>query len=127
MTFFERLRLGRTSVRQAIPGLIAGAAVCGWLGFGKAEPIQAQANAARSAMPETIAIAVSSNPAGSAQFVIVDSKAKTFAVYEVDQDKKVKLLAARAYEWDHRIEYNNLPPSVRDIEQTVKSKPATPR
>ncbi|GAC1340748.1 MAG: hypothetical protein NVSMB14_06380 [Isosphaeraceae bacterium] len=127
MNIFERFRSGRNFAKHGIPGFLAGAAVCSLLGFGKAEPIQAQAKAPRAATGETLVVAASNNSAGSTQFVIVDTKEKAFAVYEVEPGKKLKLLAARPYEWDLKLEHNNLPPLVREVEQTVKSLPATQR
>jgi len=129
MRLFERLGTGAGGnfARHGIPGFVAGATLCGLLGIGKADPVQAQAKPPRgTGTNETLVVAASNNSAGSTQFVIVDTKEKAFAVYEVDPGKKLKLLAARPYEWDLKIEHNNLPPSVRDIEQTVKSLPATP-
>jgi len=121
MKLFERLGPKGEIVRRGIPGFMAGVTLCAVLGFGKTESIQAQAKTPKSANTETIVVAAPNAALGSTQFVIVDTKEKAFAVYEVDTGKKLKLLAARPYEWDLKIEHNNLPPLVRDVEQMVKT------
>jgi hypothetical protein len=103
--------------RSAIGGLAAGLALAWALG---GRGLTAQAVPKPRADADTIAF-TAPGPGGATLLYVVDTREKAFAIYRFDPTKNtVKLAAARPYQWDLKLDYNNEPPLVGDIENAVK-------
>jgi hypothetical protein len=102
--------------RFGFGGLVAGLALAWALG---GRGLTAQAVPKSRADAETIAF-TTTGPGGTAFLYVVDTREKAFAIYRFDPGKNtVKLAASRPYQWDLKINYNNEPPLVGDIENSV--------
>ncbi|HWE39532.1 MAG TPA: hypothetical protein VG406_23485 [Isosphaeraceae bacterium] len=107
--------------RTGLGGLVAGLALAWALG---GRGLTAQA--VPKSRPEAETIAFTSNgPGGVPLLYVVDTREKAFAIYRFDPSKNtVKLAAARPYQWDLKLDFNNEPPLVGDIEKHVTRAPA---
>ena len=79
-------------------------------------------------------MALVTSPAGASQWLyLIDTKARAFAIYQVDPTNPkgvVKLEAARQYQYDLKLEhYNNLPPepsAIKEATLNAVSQPGRP-
>jgi len=139
-------RSGREAARYGLPGLVLGMALMWGTGGGRAPVVQAQTGhrpdrltgLSRPERPGPNLPAVG-DPTGTiawtttygggmAQLLyLIDTKARTFALYQIDPTNaggkgSVKLEAVRHYSFDLRLTgYNNQPPEVKDVESIVKT------
>lgn len=112
------------SARQGGLGLLAGLALAGLLGIGRAPAVRAQPTAAEATGLIALTTQAGSSGASPVQWLyLIDTRARSFAVYRVDpKDPKgaVKLEATRRYEYDLKLaEFNNQAPDVAAIEAMV--------
>lgn len=125
-------------LRYGLPGMMVGVALCWVMGGANPTPANAQdphmpsgargfaAEGVSGATNGTIAF-TTTTPAGQSRLIIIDTAAKSFALYRIDSDPTkgggaVKLETARQYRWDLQLqEYNNLPPAPKAVKSMVES------
>jgi hypothetical protein len=145
-------RSGSEAARYGVPGLVLGMALMWITGGGRAPVAQAQTGP----RPDRLTVPSrperpgpnpppASDPTGTIAFTttygggmaqllyLIDTKARTFALYQIDPTNaggkgSVKLEAVRHYSFDLKLTgYNNQPPEVKDVESIVKTLgPANP-
>ena len=107
--------------RPAVAGLLAGLVLAGVVGAARLPALHAAGQPPAEA-PGTLAFTAGA-PGQGQWLYLIDTKAQAFAVYSINpQDPKgaIKLEAARQYKWDLKLaEYNNQPPEVRTIQESM--------
>ncbi len=118
------------AARYGLPGLVTGLALAWWSG-GHGPTARAQGATPGAGSNDVIAFAAPVSGSPSQMLYLVNTKQSSFAVYRVEPGTgpkgsgAVRLEAARKFEYDLKLQsFNNLSPSVSDVEEMVPTTKA---